>query len=350
MNYRDFLQNYKTFVFVGNGGTGKTTLSATWAIEAAKTGKRVGLLTIDPSKRLGDVFGMDVQKETHKLALFGSGAVDVHLIDSQKIIEEFVTQKFSVEDYENLKKNRIFSQVSSVLAENQSISTIYKLNQLIQDPQYDLFVVDTPPSNNSMDFFTAPESVIHIFKENLLARAAIEAKSFKFWSAQKLFYKVFTFLVGEEFYRDVEVFFKSLFSFQAHIVASSDALVELLKSPATCFFTVTLPDPTKVQEVLEVVVGLRKQGIRSVNMVINRAYPDWLDFDKKFTDFSEQDKSLQNYYDKLFNYYHNQIGSTKEQVQKIDQNMGVYFVAERMLEMQTSNLQSVSKNLLKGFQ
>ena len=124
----------------------------------------------------------------------------------------------------------------------------------------------------------------------------------------------------------------------------------MLKSPATCFFTVTLPDPTKVQEVLEVVVGLRKQGIRSVNMVINRAYPDWLDFDKKFTDFSEQDKSLQNYYDKLFNYYHNQIGSTKEQVQKIDQNMGVYFVAERMLEMQTSNLQSVSKNLLKGFQ
>jgi anion-transporting ArsA/GET3 family ATPase len=349
-NFSEFLAKYKTFVFVGNGGTGKTTLSASWAIEAAKTGKKVGLLTIDPSKRLGDVFSMDLEKETFKQASFGAGQVDIHLIDSQKVIEEFVTTKFSAADFAQLKKNRIFAQVSSVLSENQSVSTIYKLNELISNNKYDIFVVDTPPSNNSMDFFTAPDSVIRIFKENILARAASEAKSFKFWSAQKIFYKVFTFLVGEDFYNEVEIFFKTLFSFQEHIVSSSGALTELLKSTETCFFLVTLPNEAKVQEVLEVAKSLHQQGIRHLQLIINRAYPDWLDLQKTPDKTKFEDAALQNYYDKLFKYYHNQTEATQRMAEGMDKGIHIYFIPEKMVEMQTVGLEQVSHNLMKGFQ
>ncbi|MCC6137938.1 MAG: AAA family ATPase, partial [Bdellovibrionaceae bacterium] len=142
--FNKFIQNYNTFVFVGNGGTGKTTLSASWAIEAAKAGKKVGLLTIDPSKRLGDVFGMNIAVESFKSVPFEAGSVDVHLIDSQQVIKEFVVKNFSQSEYDKLQKNRIFSQITSVLSDNQSLSTIYKLNELIKSKKYDIFVVDTP--------------------------------------------------------------------------------------------------------------------------------------------------------------------------------------------------------------
>lgn len=348
--FKDFIQPIKTFVFVGNGGTGKTTLSAAWAIEVAKTGKKVGLLTIDPSKRLGDVFGMNLATETFKSMPVGSGSVDVYLIDSEQIIKEFVVNNFSHAEYERLQKNRIFSQVSSVLSENQSLSTIYKLNQLIKSKKYDVFVVDTPPSNNSMDFFTTPDFVIRIFKENILAKAALEAKGFKLFSGKKIFEKVFTFLVGAEFYKEVEIFFQTLLLFQEHIVSSSQELISLLKSRSTCFLLVTLPDEAKVQEVLSVAQGLKEQQIIAKHILINRAYPDWLPRLKSDIEIQAQDPEMQNFYDKAFNYYDNKMNLAKTMALDMDATTKVFFVPEKSTVLETQGVEGFSSHVLKIFE
>lgn len=348
--FKKFIQNSKTFVFVGNGGTGKTTLSASWAIEVAKTGKRVGLLTIDPSKRLGDVFGMNVQTESFKSVPMGAGSVDVYLIDSQKIIEEFVVKHFSRAEYEKLKSNRIFSQVTSVLAENQSLSTIYKLNDLIKSGDYDVFVVDTPPSNNSMDFFTTPDFVIRIFKENVIAKAAFEAKGFRLFPGKKIFSKVFTFLVGEEFYKEVEVFFQILLLFQEHIVLSSQELLQLLKSTQTRFMLVTLPDEPKVQEILSVAKGLKAQGISAEHILINRAYPDWLSLKSADKSFAAQDPEMQNYYDKAVNYYHNKMKTAERLAKELGAQMKVFFVPEKSTALETQGVEGFSEHILSIFE
>lgn len=348
--FKEFIQPVSTFVFVGNGGTGKTTLSASWAMEVAKTGKRVGLLTIDPSKRLGDVFGMNVQTETFKSVSMGAGSVDVFLIDSEQIIKDFVVKNFSQLEYERLQKNRIFSQVSSVLSENQSLSTIYKLNELIKSKKYDVFVVDTPPSNNSMDFFTTPEFVVRIFKENIVAKAALEAKGFKIFSGKKIFEKVFTFLVGEDFYKEVEIFFQTLLLFQEHIVSSSQELIELLKSKNTRFMLVTLPDEAKVQEILSVAQGLKEQNIVAEHILINRAYPDWLPRDKKQGEFGPQDPEIQNYYDKAFNYYDNKMKTAQKMATDLNNRMRVFFVPEKSIALETQGVEGFSSHILTIFE
>lgn len=348
--FKEFIQNSKTFVFVGNGGTGKTTLSASWAMEVAKAGKRVGLLTIDPSKRLGDVFGMNVHTEHFKSVPMGSGQVDVYLIDSQKIIEEFVVKHFSRAEYEKLKNNRIFSQVTSVLAENQSLSTIYKLNDLIKSRDHDVFVVDTPPSNNSMDFFTTPDFVIRIFRENVIAKAAFEAKGFKLFPGKKIFSKVFTFLVGEEFYKEVEVFFQILLLFQEHIVQSSQELLQLLKDSQTRFMLVTLPDEPKVQEILSVARGLKAQHINAEHLLINRAYPDWLSLKTKDAGLFGQDPELQNYYDKAFNYYHNKMKTAEQLAKDLSARMRVFFVPEKSTALETEGVEGFSEHVLSIFE
>lgn len=347
--FKEFIQNFNTFVFVGNGGTGKTTLSASWAIEAAKTGKKVGLLTIDPSKRLGDVFGMNLQTETFKSVPVGEGSVDVHLIDSQRVIKEFVVQHFSQVEYDKLQKNRIFSQITAVLSDNQSLSTIYKLNELIKSKKYDIFVVDTPPSNNSMDFFTTPDFVIRIFKENILAKAALEAKSFSFFSGKNLFRKVFTFLVGEDFYKEVEVFFQILLLFQEHIVASSQELMQLLKDSKTCFLLVTLPDESKVQEILAVAKGLKEQKILAEHLLINRAYPDWLPLENKSQAFESNHPEIQNFYDKVYVYYHNQMKTAQELARGLNQQLKVFFVPESTTTLETPVGENALATTVEGF-
>ena len=46
------LLDSKAVVFIGPGGVGKTTSAVVFSLLAALEGKRVGLLSIDPSKRL----------------------------------------------------------------------------------------------------------------------------------------------------------------------------------------------------------------------------------------------------------------------------------------------------------
>jgi anion-transporting ArsA/GET3 family ATPase len=49
---KQLIENHRVIVCTGSGGVGKTTLSAALGVVAARMGKRVLVLTIDPAKRL----------------------------------------------------------------------------------------------------------------------------------------------------------------------------------------------------------------------------------------------------------------------------------------------------------
>ena len=49
---------HRILVCAGSGGVGKTTVSASLAVQAAQRGLRVLVLTIDPAKRLANALGL----------------------------------------------------------------------------------------------------------------------------------------------------------------------------------------------------------------------------------------------------------------------------------------------------
>lgn len=347
MTFENFLKKHKTFIFAGNGGTGKTTLSATWALEAAHQGHRVCLMTIDPSRRLGDVFAMNVLTDDYKRQVVGSSYVDVHLIQSQKIIRDFIVKNFSQKKYEELTSHRLFKQVVTRLAENQSLSTIYKLTQLIQSDEYDIVVVDTPPANHAADFFRSPENTLRIFKENILAKAVFEGKSLASISSKKIFTNILGFLTGEDFVRQMEFFFESFFLFQEEIVRSADFLNNKLKDPSVGYFLVTSPEPQKVQEVEDILSGLKTQGVQTPSLIVNRAYPEWLS--PVHEPFAERWPIAKNYYDKIFNYYDNQRQRIEQQISQEKQGVDIYFVPEKNYFIEELNIDQLRQTLRGAF-
>lgn len=304
MKLETYFKKYKIFLFAGNGGTGKTTLSATWALEAAHRGQRVGLVTIDPSRRLGEAFGMNILEDSYKRHEVGKSYVDVHLVHSAKIIKEFIVENFSEQQYQSMTENKLFKQVVTRLAENQSLSTIYKLSQLIHSADYDIIVIDTPPAGHAVDFFRSPENAIRLFKENILAKTVFEGQGFAAKSAKRIFVQVLSFLTGAEFVNQMEVFFKGFFAFQEKIVEAAEHLTKVLSGEEVCFFLVTLPEPSKVQELTDVFDKLSKQGSRTMHLIVNRSHPDWFKFQKNL--FSERWPVAKKYYDKVYDYYDNQ--------------------------------------------
>ena len=58
MNLGELLDEKTVCICVGPGGVGKTTVSAAIALEMARRGRRVAVVTIDPARRLADSLGL----------------------------------------------------------------------------------------------------------------------------------------------------------------------------------------------------------------------------------------------------------------------------------------------------
>ncbi len=347
MKLEAYLNKYKIFLFAGNGGTGKTTLSATWALEAAHRGHRVGLVTIDPSRRLGEAFGMNIQEDSYKRHVVGNAYVDVHLVHSSKIIKEFIVENFSEQQYQTMTENKLFHQVVTRLAENQSLSTIYKLSQLIHSTDYDRIIIDTPPAGHAADFFRSPENAIRLFKENILAKTVFEGQGFAAKSAKKIFVQVLSFLTGSEFVKQMEVFFKGFFAFQEKIVEAAEHLTTALGSEEVCYFLVTLPEPSKVQELTDVFEKLSKNSSRAMHLIVNRSHPDWFKFQKNL--FSDERPVAQKYYDKVYEYYDNQKMLLQNKMGDGTLSKQIYFIPEKNYFAKEISLDELRQTLNEVF-
>ena len=81
----------KIFICVGSGGVGKTTMASAMALMAARRGKKVLVLTIDPSKRLAQTLGIEGKTEITKVpGLPNEVALYASTINHKKTFDDFV--------------------------------------------------------------------------------------------------------------------------------------------------------------------------------------------------------------------------------------------------------------------
>ncbi len=160
----------RVLVTVGAGGVGKTTTAAALSVAAARAGKRVLCLTIDPAKRLAESLGIEEMRseaatvDPRRFAEAGvpiTGSLTAMMLDTKRTFDELVTKYSSTpEKAEKLLSNKLYRYVSTSLAGTQEYMAMEKLVAVKDDPRYDLIVLDTPPTANALDFLDAPERLV----------------------------------------------------------------------------------------------------------------------------------------------------------------------------------------------
>ena len=109
--------------------------------------------------------------------------------------------------------NRIYQQLSSAVAGSQEFTAIAKLYELDQEGDYDLIVLDTPPSRNALDFLDAPGRLTgvlpgprdpHVPAPGGARRPAARARDGRRCS------RVLQRVTGVDLLQDLSVFFRSL--------------------------------------------------------------------------------------------------------------------------------------------
>ena len=150
-------------VCCGAGGVGKTTTAASLGVRAAERGRRVCVLTIDPARRLAQSLGLEELDNTPRhIESVGNdgGALFAMMLDMKRTFDEIVEQHGDPARAAQILENPLYQSLSSSFAGTQEYMAMEKLGQLhreaIETGEWDLVIVDTPPSRSALDFLDAP--------------------------------------------------------------------------------------------------------------------------------------------------------------------------------------------------
>jgi anion-transporting ArsA/GET3 family ATPase len=256
----DILGGKGICICAGSGGVGKTTTSAAIASGMAASGLKVCVLTIDPAKRLADSLGLKELGNTASRVdpkLFEAQGVEMKgelwamMLDAKATFDELVARQAPDEESrDRVLENRIYQQISNALAGSQEYMAMEKLFELHSEGNFDLLVLDTPPTRNALDFLDAPRRLTQFIEGRSLRvfmrPTGIAARVAGRGASVAL--SVFKRIVGFDLIADLAEFFNAFSGMVDGFQARAKRVNRLLSDPSTCFLVVCGPQGEPVEE------------------------------------------------------------------------------------------------------
>jgi anion-transporting ArsA/GET3 family ATPase len=266
-------------VCCGSGGVGKTTTAATLALEAARQGRRACVVTIDPAKRLADALGLESLSNTPgHITGDWPGDLWALMLDTKSTFDALVTHYAATpEQAEAILSNRLYRNMAGALSGTQEYMAMEKLHELAAGKDYDLIVIDTPPTRNALDFLDAPRRLTRfldnrVFKLLMMpTRAYLKAVSF----ATQTFLRTISKVVGGEVVADAVAFFQAFEGMEQGFRDRANEVLAMLKASGTAFVLVTSPRRDAVEEADFFADKLSESGIDVDGLVVNRVHPSF---------------------------------------------------------------------------
>jgi anion-transporting ArsA/GET3 family ATPase len=261
----------------GSGGVGKTTTAAVIAMEAARRGRRAAVVTIDPARRLANAMGLEgLSNEPSQVPGDWPGELWALMLDTKSTFDHLVVTHAADEDQaERILANRFYQNISGALSGTQEYMATEKLYELHHDRDFDLVVVDTPPSRNALDFLDAPRRLARFLDHRLYrilmtpTRGVMKAAS----AAAQAFVRSVTKVVGGEVFDDAITFFAAFEGMERGFKERARAVEALLADDATAFVLVASPRRDTVEEARFFAAKLAEGSLSVRALVVNRMQP-----------------------------------------------------------------------------
>jgi anion-transporting ArsA/GET3 family ATPase len=278
---RPLITDNKVVVCTGSGGVGKTTTAAVLALEAARLGLRSCVVTIDPAKRLANAMGLAGLTNTpSKVEGDWPGELWALMLDTKSTFDDLVRKHAETEEQaENILGNRFYRNISGALSGTQEYMAMEKLYELHDEGNFDVIVVDTPPTRNALDFLEAPKRLTRFLDHRLYrllmapTRGIVKAVNV----AAQAFLRTISKVVGGDVVRDAITFFQAFDGMEQGFRERAEHVLELLTHDETAFVLVTAPRRDVVGEAAFFAERLRSGGIPVRALIVNRMHPRFSD-------------------------------------------------------------------------
>lgn len=276
------LRDSALVVTCGPGGVGKTTTAAALALAAADAGRKVIVVTVDPARRLADTLGIDVSAHSNDpVEVVGAtahpdGSLWAQMLDAESTFDRMILDRAGDEQRaQAILRNPIYRSIAGSLAGAQEYMAIERLHQLWTSHEFDLIVIDTPPSRHAIDLLAAPDRLVTFFSHPVYRVLTVPGRSFArvtnagsaafLWAIRRL--------AGPKMVEDTIEFFRSLSGMEAGLRQRAAETATILRSDGTAFVLVSSPRAEAIDEAAHLAGALRDGGFPLASMVINLVHP-----------------------------------------------------------------------------
>ncbi|WP_336087955.1 ArsA family ATPase [Nocardia sp. SSK8] len=268
----------RVIVCCGSGGVGKTTTAASIALRAAEAGRKVVVLTIDPARRLAQSLGVAELDNTPQRVELGPevpGELHAMMLNMRRTFDDMVLEHTSPDKAEQIFANPIYQTVASSFGGTQEYMAMEKLGQLAGRKEWDLIVVDTPPSRNALDFLDAPKRLGTFLNGKMIRLIMAPGRGVGRFvtGAMSLAMRGVSTIVGGQMLKDASTFLQSLESLFGGFQDRAERTFAMLSKPGTHFLVVAAPEPDALREASFFVDRLSTEQMPLAGLVLNRTHP-----------------------------------------------------------------------------
>lgn len=259
----------------GKGGVGKTTCASSIAIKFAEEGKKVLLISSDPTPSLSDIFEKEIgdkeTKITHDFELYG-------LEISSDIVLKKWKDRFGPEIYEVISS---FAKVDydfvDYVGTAPGIEEEYMLNfiiELVESGKYDLIVWDTAPAGHTLRLLQLP----HLFLKHMEA-------------ATKFYMSMYDYLEKIKGIVKLQGSRRTLLEIICSWESLSEKIVRFIRDRNTTkYIIVTIPEALGMRLTDRVIYELGQNSLDVENIIINHVVKE------ADCEFHRKRKSMQKHY------------------------------------------------------
>ena len=271
----------RIIVCCGSGGVGKTTTAAAIGLRAAERGRQVCVLTVDPARRLAQSMGLSSLDNTPRLVDGvddeSGGSLHAMMLDMKRTFDEIVEAHADPARAAQILANPFYQSLSSSFSGTQEYMAMEKLGQLRRSDEWDLIVVDTPPSRSALDFLDAPERLGRFLDGRLIRVLTAPVKAGRpFGRVLNAGFSVMTGaltkLLGGQVLRDAQTFITAFDTMFGGFRERAEATYKLLQAPGTSFLVIATPEPDALREASYFVERLAEERMPLAGLILNRVH------------------------------------------------------------------------------
>jgi anion-transporting ArsA/GET3 family ATPase len=271
----------RIIVCCGSGGVGKTTTAAAIGLRAAERGRQVCVLTVDPARRLAQSMGLMSLDNTPRLVDGiddeNGGSLHAMMLDMKRTFDEIVEAHADPARAAQILTNPFYQSLSSSFAGTQEYMAMEKLGQLRRSDDWDLIVVDTPPSRSALDFLDAPERLGRFLDGRLIRVLTAPVKASRPFgrvlnAGLSVMTGALTKVLGGQVLRDAQTFVSALDTMFGGFRERADATYKLLQTPGTSFIVVATPEPDALREASYFIERLAEERMPLAGLILNRVH------------------------------------------------------------------------------
>lgn len=147
----------RILLFTGKGGSGKTTLAAATGLQAARQGLRTLVISTDAAHSLADSLDTQLSPIPQEIEPnLEAMEVDIYYSMNQ---EWNNLRKLLLQVFEMQGVDKVAAEELAMLPGMEEASALLQVERFYEQGQYDLIIIDSAPTGETLTFLTLPQTV-----------------------------------------------------------------------------------------------------------------------------------------------------------------------------------------------